>query len=134
MRIVTMVFGITFLFMSVLPVTQAYADGDKHMKNPCQKKEYKEYREKHMQKKKLKMRMMKLMDEAMGMWLEAVQLVKESAGDSGIKKKAAALEKRMRANINEHKALHKKMHGMHKKHEEHEKGEKMHKGHSNPCG
>lgn len=134
MRIVTMIFGITFLFMSVLPVTQAYASRDKYMKNPCEKKEYKEYREKHKQKKKVKEKMMHLMDEAMGMWLEAVQLVKESASDSGIKKKAGALEKRMRANINEHKALHKKMHDMSKKHEEHEKGEKMHKGHSNPCG
>jgi len=134
MRIVTMIFGITFLFMSVLPVTQAHAGRDKYMKNACEKKEYKEYRERHKQKKKVKEKMMHLMDEAMGMWVEAVQLVKESAVDSGIKKKAAALEKRMRANITEHKALHKKMHDMHEKHEKHEKGEKMHKGHSNPCG
>jgi len=139
MRIVSMIFGITFLFISVMPVTQAYAGSDKHMKNPCGKMmnpcEKKEYMEKYMQKKKMKMQMKQLMEEGMDMWLETVQLIKESATSSGIKKKAAALEKRMRANVNEHKELHKKMHDMHKGHGERH----MEKKHNpcnpcNPCG
>jgi len=133
MRIVSMIFGITFLFISVMPVTQAYAGKDRHMENPCGKMmnpcEKKEYMEKHMQKKKMKMQMKQLMEEGMDMWLETVQLVKESATNSGIKKKAASLEKRMRANVNEHKKIHKMMQDMHKGH-----GEKMHGNGSNPCG
>ncbi|MFQ5432549.1 MAG: hypothetical protein ACE5EN_08590 [Nitrospinota bacterium] len=108
--------------------------------NPCEKRDY---MEKHMQKKKMKMRIMKLMEEGMGMWVETVELIKESASDPAIKRKAAALEKRMRANVQEHKELHKKMHEMksghgdrhmgkgYDKHYEH--GEGMHGGGSNPC-
>ncbi|GMT43057.1 MAG: hypothetical protein IEMM0002_1468 [bacterium] len=128
MRIVSMIIGISFLFISLMPVTQAYAGSDKHMKNPCEKMEY---MKKHMEKKKLKMRMMKLMEEGMDMWLETVQLVKESAISSKIKKKAADLEKRLRANINEHKKIHKQMHSMHKEHGE-KHMEKKHKSY-NPC-
>lgn len=132
MRFVSMIFGITFLFVSVMPVTQAYADRDRHMQNPCDKKEY---MERHAQKRKMKARVRHLMEQGMDMWVEAVQLIKESASDPRIKKKAAALEKRMRANVHEHKALHKRMHDMRKEHSErYEHGEKMHGDDRNPCG
>ena len=143
MRIVSMIIGITFLFISVMPVTQAYAGHDMRMKNPCGKSmnpcgksmnpcDKNGHMEKHMLKKKLKMRMKQLMEEGMDMWLETVQLVKESATKAWIKKKAADLEKRMRANITEHKGLHKKMHEMRMEHEKHHKKGGSMRG--NPCG
>ena len=149
MRFVSMIFGITFLFISVMPVTQAYAGKDGHMSNPCGKSmnpcDRKEYMERHKQKRMRKARVRKLMEEGMDMWLETVQLINESSNDPGIKKKAAALEKRMRANIDEHKALHKSMHkrkghgeqyehGDKRHGEGYEHGEKMHGDDHNPCG
>ncbi len=131
MRFVSMIFGLTFLFISVMPVTQAYAGKDKHMENPCEKKEY---MERHKQKRMMKARARRLMEQGMDMWVETVQLIKESARDPRIKKKAAALEKRMRANINEHKALHQKMHEGKGHGERYEHGEKRHGDDSNPCG
>lgn len=143
MRIVSMIFGITFLFISVMPVTQAYAGKDGHMSNPCGKSmnpcERKEYMERHKQRREMKTRARQLMNEGMDMWLETVQLIKESATDPGIKKKAAALETRMRANIDEHKSIHQKMHTGKGHGERYEHGGKGHQkeGHGeghNPCG
>lgn len=138
MRFVSMIFGLTFLFITVMPVTQAYADKERHMQNPCGKMmnpcEKKEYMERHKQKQQMKARVRQLMEQGMDMWVETVQLLKESASDPGIKKKAAALEQRMRANIHEHKALHQKMHEGKGHGERYEHGGKMHGGGHNPCG
>lgn len=113
------------LVMGAIPAQQAYADKDR--KNPCENKEYMEM---HKQRSEMKQRARQLMDEGMDMWLEAVALIKESATNPAVKKKAAALETRMRANITEHKGIHKKMHDMGKGH-----GGKHgdYKKHGNPC-
>ena len=113
------------LIMGAIPVQQAHAGKDS--KNPCENKEYMEM---HKQRSEMKQRARALMNEGMDMWLEAVTLLKESAPNPALKKKAAALEKRMRANVNEHKELHKTMHNMRKEH-----GGKHgdYKKHGNPC-
>ena len=112
------------LVMGAIPAQQAYADKDR--KNPCENKEYMEM---HKQRSEMKQRARQLMNEGMDMWLEAVTLIKENAANPAVKKKAAALEKRMRANITAHKELHKKMHGMSKGHG----GHGDYKKHGNPC-
>lgn len=113
------------LVMGAIPAQQAYADKDR--KNPCENKEYMEM---HKQRSEMKQRARQLLNEGMDMWLEAVILIKESAANPAVKKKAAALEMRMMANIKEHKEIHKKMHDMRKGH-----GGKHgdYKKHGNPC-
>ncbi len=131
MRKLIMVLGVVFV-IGLIPVTQAYADRDrenpcgKGMMNPCEKKEYMEKRK---QMHQMRQRIRNLMEEGMDMWLETVILLKQSATDPQVKGKAAGLEKRLRANINEHKELHKKMHDMRKEHG----GHGDYKRHGNPC-
>lgn len=115
------------LIMGAIPAQQAYAG--KAGENPCGNKEYMEM---HKQRSEMKQRARQLMNEGMDMWLEAVTLIKENATNPAVKKKAAALEKRMMANIKEHKEIHKKMHDASKGHG----GQGKHgdyKKHGNPC-
>jgi len=142
MRIVKIIISSTFLLTAVLPVIPAHADKDWYMENPCEKREQ---MDRNIQKQQMKARIRQLMEEGMDMWVETAQLLKESASDPQIREKAAALEERMRANINEHKELHKKMHDMSAEHgseyrhegkghgEQYRHGEKMHQDEYNPC-
>lgn len=94
-------------------VPEAQADESKGMMNPCMKKNKMNH---HKMKREF-------MNEGMGILLDTIILLKESATDPKIKNKAAALETRMRDHLQKHDEMHKKMKEMHKMHK---------KGH-NPC-
>jgi hypothetical protein len=118
-----MALGLAVFLIGVMPATHAHAGKrvenpcGKGMMTPCEKKEQMEKRmERHKQMQEMRQRARHLMEEGMDMWVETVHLLQESTNDPDLKKRAAALEKRMRKNISEHKELHKKMHTMRSEH------------------
>lgn len=103
MRGLIMIIGLAVFFAGAAPVAQA--DEGKGKMNPCMK-------EKKMNRHKMKQ---EFMNEGMGILLDTIILLKDSATDPKMKKKAAALETRMRAHLQKHDEMHKKMREMHKK-------------------
>lgn len=111
----TLLFGAPQAALAHPHAIQAKADGQGHMMNPCMKDMKMEH---HSMKHEMK-------KEGMAIMLDAITLIKDSTSDPAIKKRAKALEARMRAHIQKCEAMQNKMKDMHHG-DDHEK-------HGNPC-
>lgn len=103
MRSFILIVSLMLFLLGVAP--DAHAHEDKGIKaNPCMK-------EKMMSRHKMKK---EFMNEGMGILLDTIVLLKDSATDPKMKTRAAALENRMRTHLQKHDQMHEKMKGMHK--------------------
>ncbi len=110
----TFLFGVPQLAQAHPEIIKASADEHGNHMNPCMKDmKMKHHGMKHEMKK-----------EGMEIMLDAITLIKDSTSDPVMKKRAKALETRMRAHIQKCENMHEKMKEMHND----GKGK-----HGNPC-
>ncbi len=111
----TFLFGLPQLATAHPHIIKASSDEHGMQMNPCMKDmKMKHHGMKHEMKK-----------EGMEIMLDAITLIKDSISDPALKKRAKALETRMRSHIQKCEKMHEKMKEMH-----HGDG---HEKHGNPC-